>query len=138
MTWMDDLGIVTVMMAQTPNYSQWRVDEIAGYIVPPMVLGYYHFFNKGTDCPVFVSFGFLSEIVAERYAFASGAKKRLSPKDLVSGDQPWVLDFIAPNGGIKSAIRKLHIMYPGVHARHIRRKDGIVRGRLGRSLSNVA
>ena len=138
MTWMNDLGLVTMMMAHTPNYSHWRVDEIAGYIVPPMVLGYYHVFHRDTESPVFVSFGFLSDEAAKRYVSAQGALKRLSPSDLTSGDQAWVLDLIAPNGGIRSAIKKLHNIYPKVRANHVRRKDGVVRGRLVLRLENVA
>jgi cytolysin-activating lysine-acyltransferase len=99
------LGELIGMLLQVPARRSWRVAEIERHVVPAVHHGQLRVYCSGTRPVGYVSWALLSEEVARRYACGDYP---LTAADWKSGDQPWIIDFVALDGrarAIASAFR---------------------------------
>lgn len=102
-----------------PNHKHLFVSDLEWLVAPPILLRQFRIFRRNGAPVGFVTWGFLSTEVEERMA---AGQVKLSPTEWNAGDQPWLVDEVAPFGGgevmvkeIKEKVfvgRKLKVLQP--------------------------
>jgi len=98
------LGPVAWLMMQQAATRHALLSELEWRVMPPLVLDQAKLYMNDQAPVAFVSWALLSEPVASRYA---GAPHQLKPVDWRSGEQVWVIDLVAPFGGVKDIVEEL-------------------------------
>lgn len=107
------LGDVLFLMLHSPLHRGWPIMLTEVNILPPIQHKQFRLYHDEKGRPIgFVSWAWLSNEVEKEYATGT---YRLKPKDWVSGDNAWIIDFIAPFGHVM-AVRK-HLRRERVFAR---------------------
>ncbi|MCU0763038.1 MAG: toxin-activating lysine-acyltransferase [Hydrogenophaga sp.] len=98
------LGPVTWLMMQQPHTRHTLVSELEWRVVPAMMLDQAKLYMRGDAPLAYVSWARMSKEVAQRYR---QPPHQLSFSDWNSGDEVWLIDMVAPFGGIPKVMEAL-------------------------------
>lgn len=98
------LGPVTWLMMQQGGTRHSLISDLEWRVMPPLVLDQAKLYMREQMPLAFVSWARLSPEVAQRYR---QAPYRLTPSDWQSGDQIWIIDMVAPYGGVQDLLNDL-------------------------------
>jgi len=105
------LGPVLFLYMQYAHRRHHFIGDLEWMLMPPLVNGQCRLYTRGQAPVGFVSWAFLDR-PAEQRLLASGG--RLRPGDWNSGDRVWLIDLLAPFGGMESIVRDLKTtIFPG-------------------------
>ncbi len=90
------LGEVLWLMGHSRLYRKYSVDDIHRLVIPPILTNQAILFRKAGKPHAYVSWAFLSSEVADGF---SQDTYRLTAQDWCSGNELWMMDFLAPFGG---------------------------------------
>jgi cytolysin-activating lysine-acyltransferase len=97
------LGPVSWLMMHSPAHKFLFVADYEWRIMPPIALDQAKLYMKDEAPLAFASWAFLSPEAAERYRRTG----KLAPADWKSGDEAWLVDLIAPFGGVDELLKDL-------------------------------
>jgi cytolysin-activating lysine-acyltransferase len=100
----DVLGEILWLLAHSPLHRGWRLRDLESFVFPALKTNRYKLYKRDGRPIGYVSVALLSKAVEDRW-LAGGYL--LQPEDWVSGDRPWVMDFITPFGDTEEVRRKL-------------------------------
>ncbi|MBU6338512.1 MAG: toxin-activating lysine-acyltransferase [Rickettsiales bacterium] len=122
------LGDVTALFLNSDYHKNFRIVNMWKEVVVPLTNGQYRiYYNKQNLPTVFVSWAFMSDEVSEKYQTGNYS---LNHDEWKSGNNLWLMDFIAPFGDAKKIFADLYENVFGKEhkAKFIRRNhDGSVR-----------
>lgn len=98
------MGPVIMLYMQSSHRRFHFISDLEWLLLPPLVGGQCKLFMKKKYPVSFISWAFLSEEV-EKQLFQNGGKLR--PEDWKSGDRLWVIDIVAPFGGVENMLRDI-------------------------------
>src|SRR2546422_5046513 len=98
------LGQVAWLMMQSPVHRHLFLADLEYRVAPPLMLQQFRLYRRDNVPVAFVSWALLTEEVEKRVQ--SGAW-RLQPADWRSGDRLWVVDLVAPHGGVAAVLEDL-------------------------------
>ena len=98
------LGQVAWLMMQSPVHRHLFLADLEYRVAPPLMLQQFRLYRRDNVPVAFVSWALLTEEVEKRVQ--SGAW-RLQPADWRSGDRLWVVDLVAPHGGLDAVLKDL-------------------------------
>lgn len=98
------MGPVIMLYLQSSHRRYQFIADLEWLLLPPLVLGQCKLYMKKEYPISFVSWAFLDE-AAEKRLFANGGKLR--PEDWKSGDRLWLMDIVAPFGGVENMLRDI-------------------------------
>ncbi|MFP7753887.1 toxin-activating lysine-acyltransferase [Thermodesulfobacteriota bacterium B35] len=105
------LGPVLLLYMHSPHRRFRFIADLEWLLLPPLLAGQCKLYMKGEYPLSFVSWAFLDE-EAEKNLLAGGG--RLRPEDWKRGDRLWIIDLVAPFGGVDSMLRDLRTReFPG-------------------------
>lgn len=96
------MGPVIMLYLQSSHRRYQFIGDLEWLLLPPLVLGQCKLYMKKEYPISFISWAFLDE-AAEKRLFANGGKLR--PEDWKSGDRLWLIDIVAPFGGVENMLR---------------------------------
>lgn len=96
------MGPVVMLYMQSSHRRFQFISDLEWLLLPPLVQGQCKLYMKKEYPISFVSWAFLDE-AAEKRLFQNGGKLR--PEDWKSGDRLWIVDIVAPFGGVENMIR---------------------------------
>lgn len=92
-----------ILMDRSPVHRTWRVHDLLRLIYPPAHLGQVVLVtDKHGRLAGFGTIGFFSDEVAEGYRTGT---RSIGHDDWKSGDEPWLVDVVAPNGAARHVTR---------------------------------
>ncbi|MBE0585638.1 MAG: toxin-activating lysine-acyltransferase [Desulfofustis sp.] len=112
------LGPVIMLYLQSPHRRYQFISDLEWLLIPPLVSGQCKLYMKQEYPISFVSWAFLSEAVESRLLGNGG---RLRPEDWASGKRLWLIDIVAPFGGVETVLtdmrksfadREIHLLAP--------------------------
>lgn len=90
------LGQVAWLMVHSPVHKHMFMTDLEWLALPPIQLNQFRIFRKEGKPVAFASWALLSkEVEQEMY----DGRRKLKPHEWRTGDQPWLIDIIAPFGG---------------------------------------
>lgn len=95
------LGPVTWLMMQQGATRHSLISDLEWRVMPPLVLDQAKLYMREQMPLAFVSWAKLSAEAAHRYR---QAPHRLTPADWQGGDQVWLIDLVAPYGGVQDIL----------------------------------
>jgi cytolysin-activating lysine-acyltransferase len=105
------LGPVTWLMMQQGATRNTLLSDLEWRIMPPLVLDQAKLYMREQMPLAFVTWAKLSEEVVRRYRTAP---HHLNATDWRSGDQIWIIDLIAPYGGVQDILGEIrNSIFPG-------------------------
>jgi cytolysin-activating lysine-acyltransferase len=100
----DALGEILWLFAHSPLHRGWRLADLELHVFPALKTNRYKLYKRD-DRPIgYVSLALLSKAVEDRW-LAGGYL--LQPEDWVSGNRPWVMDFVVPFGDTEEVRQRL-------------------------------
>lgn len=112
------LGPVIMLYLQSPHRRYQFISDLEWLLIPPLVSGQCKLYMKQEYPISFVSWAFLTEEVEKRLLANGG---RLRPEDWASGERLWLIDIVAPFGGVETVLsdmrksfsdREIHLLAP--------------------------
>ncbi len=98
------MGPVIMLYMQSSHRRYQFIGDLEWLLLPPLVTGQCKLYMK-KDYPIsFISWAFLDE-AAEKRLFQNGGKLR--PEDWKCGDRLWIIDVVAPFGGVENMLRDI-------------------------------
>jgi len=98
------LGTIVVLAAASPVHRHTLfVGDVAWWLLPPIQAGQFRLFQANQRPVGAAIWAHASEDVAERLAQGG----RVAVHEWQSGDQPWIVDLIAPQGGQQKMLQDL-------------------------------
>jgi cytolysin-activating lysine-acyltransferase len=119
------LGELVYLMSCSNLHRRFTVEQIALQMLPSIARGNFRVYRKKAGPVGFVTWTGLNEEASARFA----AGHSLKPEQLDSGNDIWVLDFLAPFGHIPPMIEDLrkNVFRNATRVRAMRRNDqGVV------------
>ena len=98
------MGPVIMLYLQSPHRRFHFISDLEWLLLPPLVSGQCKLYMKKEYPISFISWAFLNE-TAEKRLLQNGGKLR--PEDWKSGDRLWIIDIVAPFGGIDKMIQDI-------------------------------
>ena len=98
------MGPVIMLYLQSSHRRYQFIGDLEWLLLPPLVTGQCKLYMKKEYPISFISWAFLDE-AAEKRLFANGGKLR--PEDWKSGDRLWLMDVVAPFGGVENMLRDI-------------------------------
>ena len=95
------LGPVVWLMARTEDRKFMLVSDIETTIFPSVMLDQCRIFTQGSMPLAFINWAWVSDEVHQRL---SGGVSRLAPHEWTGGPHLWIIDIIAPFGGIDEVL----------------------------------
>lgn len=137
-----DLGYMVSLSSHSPQHNDYSIYDIGRLYWPPLTLDQYRVFMASEYPEGFLSprddwaIGFVTWAMMSPdsvKAYATGSRK-LTPDDFHSGAELWVIDMVAPFGGVHKMVREVRSMlshrYPN-NVAHIIRNNRSDRRRFG-------
>lgn len=86
------------MLERSPVHKCWTVGDINRLVIPPLFRGQsvISIDAFGRVCG-YVSVAFMDDEASEAFR---GSTRKLTANDWTNGETTWIIDFIAPNGGV--------------------------------------
>lgn len=100
------LGQVTWLMMNSPLHKHLFIADLEWLAAPPIMLKQFRIFRHSKVPIGYASWAFISEEAEQR--LMSGAR-RLQPAEWNAGDRIWLMDLVAPFGGMENIIKELQI-----------------------------
>lgn len=111
------MGPVIMLYMQSSHRRFQFISDLEWLLLPPLVQGQCKLYMKKEYPISFISWAFLDE-AAEKRLFQNGGKLRA--EDWKSGDRLWIMDIVAPFGGVKNMLRDIQTTeFPGQTVRLI-------------------
>ncbi len=129
------LNSILQLMLQSDMHKGVSMRTFARIAVPPLHLAQCALWYDTDHTPVaYASWAYLTDEASEGYAAQT---RVIQPTDWNAGENPWIINFICPFGGVMSAVRDLYDILPELEGARVRRiKDGKIRvGYYGRHRS---
>ncbi len=105
------IGPVLLLYMQSSHRRYQFIGDLEWLLMPPLISGQCKLFMKEEYPTSFISWAFLNE-AAEKRLFQNGGKLR--PEDWNCGDRLWVIDIVAPFGGVENMLHDLQLNeFPG-------------------------
>lgn len=105
------LGPVLLLYMQSSHRRYQFIADLEWLLMPPLIAGQCKLFMKKEYPTSFISWAFLNK-EAEARLFTNGGKLR--PEDWNCGDRLWIIDIVAPFGGVENMLYDLQtIEFPG-------------------------
>ncbi len=105
------MGPVLLLYMQSSHRRYQFIADLEWLLMPPLVSGQCKLYMKKEYPVSFISWAFLNE-AAEKRLLQNGGKLR--PEDWNCGDRLWVVDIVAPFGGVENMLRDLQVNeFPG-------------------------
>ncbi len=105
------LGHAVWLMANSAPHKHLFIADMEWLVMPPVALEQFRIWREKNMPVAIATWAFLGPEQSER--LKQGIKK-LSPTDWKSGDELWLMDFIAPFGGQEEALKELKdAVFPG-------------------------
>jgi cytolysin-activating lysine-acyltransferase len=98
------MGPVIMLYMQSSHRRFHFISDLEWLLLPPLVGGQCKLYMKKEYPVSFISWAFLSEEV-EKLLLQNGG--RLRPEDWKSGDRLWIIDIVAPFGGVENMLRDI-------------------------------
>ncbi len=98
------VGPVLLLYMQSSHRRYQFISDLEWLLMPPLISGQCKLFMKKEYPTSFISWAFLNE-EAEKRLFQNGGKLR--PEDWNCGDKVWVIDIVAPFGGVEHMLHDL-------------------------------
>lgn len=120
----NDLGQMVALARKSSNHRNWSISDVMRLFWPPIIKRQYRIFKAKEyktneslpdgNIPIgFVTWACMNAESIDAYV---NKTRKLRPSDYDSGDQVWVIDFVAPHGGVVSMVKdmqtELTIRYP--------------------------
>lgn len=115
-------------MLASEVHKKYLIDDIGAMFLPAIHLNQFRIYrNKDGDPIGIVTWAFLSKEIEEKY---QKGERNLKLEDWNSGDNGWIIDFIAPFGHAKQIIKDLRgNIFKGKRGKALRiSKDGKIKG----------
>jgi|TARA_R110002020_G_scaffold48164_1_gene137362 cytolysin-activating lysine-acyltransferase len=97
------VGKITWLMGQSDQHCSWTVDDIHRLVLPPIALQQFRIWEVESQPVGFMTWGFFTDEVEQGYLTG---ERKIQPDDWQEGDQAYVVDFVAPNGGVREMVRE--------------------------------
>ena len=104
------LGAAVWLMLSSPGHKHLFVTDFEWLVVPPILAKQFRLYRRDNVPIGFVSWARVSEEVEMR--IINGSVK-LSPKEWTGGDRLWIIDVIAPFGGVEDIMADLNKAFEG-------------------------
>lgn len=98
------VGPVLMLYMQSSHRRYQFISDLEWLLIPPLVLGQCKLYMKKEYPISYVSWAFLDE-AAEKRLLQNGGKLR--PDDWKCGDRLWIIDLVAPFGGVENMLRDI-------------------------------
>jgi cytolysin-activating lysine-acyltransferase len=98
------LGEIAWLMMRSPVHRHLFLADLEWLVAPPLMLRQFRLYRRDKVPVAFVSWALLTEEAEQRVV--NGAW-RLQPGDWKAGDRLWVVDVVAPHGGLDAIIKDL-------------------------------
>ena len=95
------MGPIIMLYMQSSHRRFQFISDLEWLLLPPLVSGQCKLYMKKEYPLSFISWAFLDE-AAEKRLFQNGG--RLRPDDWKSGDRLWIIDLVAPFGGVENML----------------------------------
>lgn len=110
------LGAAVWLMLSSPGHKHLFVTDFEWLVVPPILAKQFRLYRRDNVPIGFVSWARVSEEVEMR--IINGSVK-LSPKEWTGGDRLWIIDVIAPFGGVEDIMADLNKAFEGQTVKYI-------------------
>ena len=114
---MSMLGEIVWLMAHSKVHQEWPIASIFQWVIPAIAHQQCRLYRRNGKPVAYVAWARMSKEVEETYVLNPRA---LEPKDWISGDRGWLVDWIAPFGDTPSVMQDL--------------RTGIFKDEVGRAL----
>lgn len=104
LTNMSVLGEVVWLMAHSALHQGWPINSIMQWVIPALLHRQCRLYHRDGRPVAYVAWAGLSKDVEENYVLNP---RSLQPKDWISGQRRWLIDWIAPFGDSAAVIRDL-------------------------------
>ena len=111
------LGEIVWLMAHSKLHQEWPIASIFQWVMPALIHKQCRLYRRNLRPVAYVAWARMSKEVEESYVLNP---KSLQPKDWISGDRGWLVDWIAPFGDSASVMQDL--------------REGIFKNEVGRAL----
>lgn len=98
------VGPVIMLYLQSSHRRYQFIGDLEWLLIPPLVLGQCKLYMKKEYPISYISWAFLDE-EAEKRLLQNGGKLR--PDDWNCGDRLWIIDIVAPFGGVENMLRDI-------------------------------
>jgi len=105
------LGQIALLLLRSPEHRTLFLQDLEWRILPPLRLGQARLIVRDDRPFAFVSWAFLN---AENAARMAAGNARLRPADWKSGEEPWLVDLIAPPGAAESVLKAIEQSLDGL------------------------
>lgn len=122
------IGQITLLMLSSEVHRKYLIDDIGATFLPAIHLNQFRLYkNKDGDPIGLVTWAFLSNDLDKKY---QNGTAQLKLEDWKSGDNGWIIDFIAPYGHARQIIKDLRQnIFPNKKGKALRvKKDGKIKG----------
>ena len=96
------VGMMTWLMGQSDQHCNWTIEDVHRLIIPPVALQQFRIWQVEHQPVGFVTWGLFNEETEAGYLAGS---RKIQPDDWNAGDRLWLVDFIAPFGGVSQMVR---------------------------------
>ena len=97
------VGKITWLMGQSDQHCSWTVDDIHRLVLPPIALQQFRIWEVESQPVGFLTWAMLDDEAEQGYL--NGTRK-LQPDDWQAGKNLWLIDFVAPHGGVMAMVRE--------------------------------
>mgnify|MGYP003149597405 FL=1 len=97
------VGKMTFLMGQSEAHCNWTVDDIHRLILPPVALQQFRIWEVESHPVGFVTWAMLTDEAQQGYWDGT---RLLQPDDWQAGENLWLIDFVAPYGGVRQMVRE--------------------------------
>ena len=111
------IGDDVYLLTHSKSHRRYNLSDIEQLIIPPINLGQAQLYKRSGKPVAYVSWAYLSEHIADRF---SQDAYDLKIEDWQSGPHLWIMDFIAPFGGVRHIASQLKLQFPGKQGRWTR------------------
>lgn len=113
------LGEIAYLMINSPLHQSYRLADLESYFLTPIKLNQFRIYRRGTRPVGLATWAYLKPDAASGYVDDT---RELRPDDWNAGTEPWLVDFMAPFGGVREMVRDLREnVHPNARVRSLRR-----------------
>lgn len=98
------MGPVIMLYMQSSHRRYQFISDLEWLLLPPLIAGQCKLYMKKEYPISFISWAFLDEST-EKKMLQNGGKLR--PEDWKSGDRLWIIDIVAPFGGVENMLKDI-------------------------------
>lgn len=122
------LGEIVWLLGRSEAHKHIFLTELDWMVMPPIPLRQFRIWRQNNQPVAYASWAFLSDEADKRFTEGAEAGRisRVNPSEWKSGDNLWLVDFIAPFGGGDAMVQELREkVFPDRKIKSIQRKpDG--------------